>query len=130
MEPASAPTPEAEIARLREAVVDLKRRLEAARALAASGAELHAEVVRRQHEAEELARVARLVNETLDLTTVGERIAEGVLALLGVQSSAIRLFRPDGSLGAIALGGGAKEHAGTRDVVAAGIGLIGRAAVE
>jgi hypothetical protein len=64
-------------------VADLERQLEAARAQAASGAELHAEVVRRQRESEELARVARLVNETLDLTTVGERIADSVLGLLG-----------------------------------------------
>src|SRR6266849_4690769 len=130
MEPASAPTPEAEIARLREAVVDLERRLEAARALAASGAELHAEVVRRQREYEELARVARLVNETLDLTTVGERIADSVLGLLGVRASALRLLQPDGALNAIALGGRAKEYAGNHDVVPAGVGLIGRAAVE
>ena len=130
MEPASAPTPEAEIARLREAVVDLERRLEAARALAASGAELHAEVVRRQRESEELARVARLVNETLDLTTVGERIADSVLGLLGVRGSALRLLQPDGALKAIALGGRAKEYTGNHDAVPAGAGLIGRAAVE
>src|SRR5712692_7165716 len=130
MEPASAPTPEAEIARLREAVVDLERRLEAARALAASGAELHAEVVRRQREYEELARVARLVNETLDLTTVGERIADSVLGLLGVRGSALRLLQPDGALNAIALGGRAKEYGGVGEVVPAGIGLIGQAAVE
>jgi PAS domain S-box-containing protein len=88
------------------------------------------EVVRRQQEAEELARVARLVSETLDLTTVGERIAESVLELLGVHSSAIRLFRPDGQLGAIALGGRAKEYVGLRDAVPAGVGLVGRAALE
>src|SRR5881628_371125 len=130
MEPASAPTPEAEIARLRETVADLERQLEAARAQAASGAELHAEVVRRQRESEELARVARLVNESLDLTTVGERIADSVLGLLGVRGSAIRLLQPDGALNAIALGGRAKEYAGNHNVVPAGVGLIGRAAVE
>src|SRR6266436_3599334 len=130
MEPASAPTPEAEIARLREAVVDLERRLEAARALAASGAELHAEVVRRQREYEELARVARLVNETLDLTTVGERIADSVLGLLGVRGSALRLLQPDGALNAIALGGRAKEYPSSRDTVPSGVGLVGRAAAE
>lgn len=130
MEPASAPTPEAEIARLREAVVDLERQLEAARALAATGSALHAEVVQRQRESEELARVARLVNETLDLTTVGERIADSVLGLLGVRGSALRLLQPDGALNAIALGGRAKEYAANHDVVPAGVGLIGRAAVE
>ena len=112
MEPASGQL-RAEVARLREAVADLERQLEAARA-----------------RARELARVAHLVNETLDLTTVSERIADGVLGLLGVHSSAIRLLQPDGALKAIALGGRAKEYAGSRDVVPSGVGLIGRAAVE
>jgi len=65
----------------------------------------------------------------MDLPTVGQRIADSVLGLLGVHSSAIRLFRPDGALGAIALGGRAKAYAG-RDVVPAGAGLVGRAAIE
>ncbi len=86
--------------------------------------------VQRQHEAGELARIARLVSESLDPTTVGERIAESVLGLLTVHSSAIRLLRPDGALGTIALGGRAKEYAGAQDVVPAGVGLIGRAAIE
>jgi len=89
-----------------------------------------AELVQRQHEAFELGRVARLISETLDLATVSDRIAEGVLELLAVHSSAIRLSRPDGTLGAIALGGRAKEYGGVGEVVPAGIGLIGRAAVE
>ncbi|HWO05665.1 MAG TPA: GAF domain-containing protein, partial [Methylomirabilota bacterium] len=45
-------------------------------------------------------------------------------------SSAIRLFRSDGSLGAIALGGRARQYGGGSDVVPAGIGLVGRAAAE
>ena len=99
-------------------------------ALALENSRSHAEVVRRQEEAEELARVARLVSETLDLATVGERIVEGVLGLLGVHGSALSLSRPDGSLVAIAAGGRAREYAGTWDVVPAGIGLVGLAATE
>jgi hypothetical protein len=53
---ASTPTPEAEIARLRDAVRNLERQLEGARALAAAGAELHAEVVRRQAAVDESLR--------------------------------------------------------------------------
>jgi signal transduction histidine kinase/putative methionine-R-sulfoxide reductase with GAF domain/ActR/RegA family two-component response regulator len=86
--------------------------------------------VRQQRQAEELARVARLVNETLDLPTVSERIAESVLGMLRVTSSAIRLIQPDGSLKAIALGGRAKEYAANRETVPAGVGLVGRAAAE
>src|SRR6266851_5830657 len=89
-----------------------------------------AELVQQQHEAFELARIARLISEPLDLAAVSDRIAERVLGLLAVHSSAIRLSRPDGTLGAIALGGRAKEYGGVGEVVPAGIGLVGRAAVE
>jgi signal transduction histidine kinase/CheY-like chemotaxis protein len=100
-------------------------------ALALASARSHAEVVRRQHEAEELARVARLIGESLDLATVSERIADGVLELLGVDSSAIRLFdAADGTLIPIALGGRAKGYAGARGKVPLGVGLIGAAAVQ
>jgi signal transduction histidine kinase len=99
-------------------------------ALAVEHAHTQTELARQRYEAEELARVARLVNETLDLTAVGKRIASSVLDLLAVPSSAIRLFRPDGSLGAIALGGRARQYGGGSDVVPVGIGLVGRAAAE
>jgi signal transduction histidine kinase/CheY-like chemotaxis protein len=99
-------------------------------ALALQNSRSHAEVLRRQQEAEELARVAGLVSETLDLTTVGERIAEGVLGLLDVHSSALRLLEPDGSLVAIALGGRAKSYADPVSVVPLGVGLIGWAAAK
>ena len=100
-------------------------------ALAVEHARTQAELARQRYEAEELARVARLVNETLDLTAVGKRIASSVLELLAVPSSAIRLFRLDGSLGAIALGGRARQYdGGGGDVVPAGVGLVGRAAAE
>jgi signal transduction histidine kinase/ActR/RegA family two-component response regulator len=81
-------------------------------------------------EIEELASVARLLSETLDLSMVGERITERVMRLLGTQSSALRLLRPDGSLEAIALGGKAKTFATVRTVVPSGFGNIGRAVLE
>ena len=99
-------------------------------ALAVEHARTQTELARQRYEAEELARVARLVNETLDLSAVGKRIASSVLQLLAVASSAIRLFRPDGSLGAIALGGRARQYASGGDAVPAGVGLVGRAAAE
>ena len=119
-----------EIARLRERIADLERQLHTARALAEGGAELHAEVVRQQRQAEELARVARLVNETLDLPTVSARIAESVLGLLHVHGSAIRLLQPDGSLRAIALGGRIHDNTPSRDALPPGVGLVWRAAAE
>jgi hypothetical protein len=127
--PLSRPRPhDHELAGLRETIADVERRLQAA--LADGGRELHAEIVRQQRQAEELARVARLVNETLDLPTVSERIADSVLGMLRVTSSAIRLIQPDGSLKAIALGGRAKEYAANRETVPAGVGLVGRAAAR
>ena len=99
-------------------------------ALAVEHARTQTELARQRYEAEELARVARLVNETLDLTAVSKRIASSVLELLAVPSSAIRLFRPDGSLGSIALGGRARQYTSGGDAVPAGVGLVGRAAAE
>jgi hypothetical protein len=68
-----------EIARLRDRIVELERLLQAARAPSdgAPGGDLHAEIVRQQRQAEELGRLARLVNEGLDLRSVSERLAEG-----------------------------------------------------
>src|SRR4029077_16980285 len=100
-------------------------------ALAVEHARTQTELARQRYGAEELARVARLVNETLDLTAVGKRIASSVLELLAVPSSAIRLFRPRRRLGAIAVGGRARQYSGAGgDVVPAGVGLVGRAAAE
>jgi signal transduction histidine kinase len=99
-------------------------------ALVLENARLQAALARQRHESEELARVARLVGEKLDVAAAGQRIADSVLGLLGVHSSAIRLLRPDGLLSSIALGGRAAEYGATADVVPAGIGLVGRAFVE
>jgi signal transduction histidine kinase len=99
-------------------------------ALVLENARLQATLARQRHESEELARVARLVSEKLDVAAAGQRVADRVLGLLGVHSSAIRLLRPDGRLSAVALGGRATEYGATGDVVPAGIGLVGRAFVE
>ena len=92
--------------------------------------QLEAELSRQRYEAGELGLVAGLIGQSLDHVAVAQRIAEAVLGLLSVHSSAVRLLRPDGDLGAIALGGRAKEYAGRGDVVPAGAGLVGRAAVD
>jgi len=98
--------------------------------LVLENARLVAALARQCRESEELARVAHLVSEKLDVAAAGERIAESVLGLLGVHSSAIRLVRPDGQLGAIALGGRAREYGITGEVLPAGLGLVGHAFVE
>src|SRR5229473_3465860 len=98
--------------------------------LVAENARLEAETTRQRYEAGELVLVASLIGERLDPLSVGQRIPESVLGLLGVHSSVIRLFQPDGALGAIALAGRAKEYAVIGDRIPAGLGLVGRAAVE
>jgi GAF domain-containing protein len=99
-------------------------------ALVVENDRLEAETTRQQYEAGELALVASLIGERLDPLSAGQRIAESVLGLLGVHSAVIRLFQPDGALAAIALAGRAKEYAEIGDRIPAGLGLVGRAAVE
>jgi GAF domain-containing protein len=48
-------------------------------ALALENARLYAETTRRRRDAEELARFARTLTETLDVTTIGDRIVGSVL---------------------------------------------------
>jgi signal transduction histidine kinase/ActR/RegA family two-component response regulator len=107
-----APRPEAE--GLREEVAGLRHQLAAAR-----------------RQSEEVARVAALVGEGLDLPTIGARIAEAVLAVFGMKSSAIRLIQPDGRLAPLALAGTIRANAGRGGgFLPSGASVIGQAALE
>jgi PAS domain S-box-containing protein len=99
-------------------------------ALAVRSARLYEETERRRREAEQLACVARLVTETLDVTAVGERIVQSVLSLFDVQSSGLRLLQPDGSLLAIAWGGPTRDHFEPGHVLPPGIGIVSRVVAE
>jgi len=99
-------------------------------ALALENARLYTEARRRRLEAEELARLARTLTESLDPQAVGERIAESVLALFQVRSSVLRLLRSDGSLVSLARGGRRREISGVENDMPAGVGASGRAAAE
>jgi GAF domain-containing protein/anti-sigma regulatory factor (Ser/Thr protein kinase) len=94
-------------------------------ALALENARLYTEAARRRREAEELARIARVLTESLDVQTVGERIVESVLPLFGVLSSGLYRLEADGSLRAVASGGRAREHFAVDEVFPAG-GIMGR----
>ena len=59
--------------------------------------------------AEELARLARAMNETLDVTSVAERIVEAALGLFRARASGLRLATPEGSLVGVAFGGAMKR---------------------
>ena len=79
-------------------------------ALALENARLYAETMRRRHEAEELARLAQTLTESLDVSDVVGRTVESVLPLFGARSSVLRLLQPDGSLVALALGGQSRDE--------------------
>ena len=99
-------------------------------AMAVRAARLHEETDRRRREAEELARVARTLTESLDISAVGERIVQSVLPIFHVQSSGLRLLQPDGSLVAIAWGGPAHKYFQPGHIMPPGVGLAGRVVAE
>jgi PAS domain S-box-containing protein len=99
-------------------------------ALAVRGARLFGEADRRRREAEELAHMARMLTESLDVSELGARIVQSVLPLFGVQSSGLRLLQPDGSLVAIAWSGPSHAYFQPGHVLPPGIGLIGQVIAE
>jgi GAF domain-containing protein/CheY-like chemotaxis protein len=99
-------------------------------ALALENARLYAETTRRQREAEELARLAQTLTESLDVSDVVGRTVESVIPLFAAQSSTLRLMQPDGSLVALALGGASREGFEPGHVLPPGRGILGRAAHE
>ena len=99
-------------------------------ALALANARLYAESAQRRAEAEELARLARTLTESLDVSEVVERTVESVLPLFRAQSSVVRLLQPDGSLAALALGGRTRAYFQPGHVLPPGVGVLGRAVAE
>ena len=99
-------------------------------ALALENARLYTEATRRRLEAEELARVARILTESLNPHDVGERIVESVLVLFQTRISVLRLLQRDGSLALLARSGDLEGASDTDAVLPAGVGPAGRATVE
>ena len=99
-------------------------------ALALENARLYAETMRRRQEAEELARLAQTLTESLDVSDVVGRTVESVLPLFGARSSVLRLLQPDGSLVALALGGQSRASFEPGHVTPSGTGVLGRAVTE
>jgi PAS domain S-box-containing protein len=83
----------------------------------------------RRH-ADELARVARSLTESLDISAVAQRIAESILPLFEAQSSVVRLLQPDGSLACVAIAGKWLENFKPGYLLPPGVGLVGRAVAE
>jgi signal transduction histidine kinase len=81
--------------------------------------------------AEELARLARAMNETLDVTSVAERIVDAALGLFRARASGLRLAAPDGSLVGVAFGGAMKELFPVGHTIAGGpVSVSGLAMLE
>lgn len=93
-------------------------------------ARLYSEATRQRREAEELARLARMLTENLDATDVGDRIVESARPLLGGSFCVLRLQEPDGSLKLIAAQGDPSVTAGLPALVPSGWGMMGRAVAE
>ncbi len=99
-------------------------------AIAIHNSRLYEETERRRREAEELARMAQSLTETLDMTAVGERIVTSMRELFGVSASTLRLLQPDGSLRTLASSGEGFSLSFGGDVLPAGTGLAGVAVAE
>ncbi len=80
-------------------------------------------------EAEALMRVARLLNERLEVVSVCQRIVEYVLVLLPIRFSAITLLDPEGNLHVVARDGD-PVIGGANVVLPRGVGVTGRAVQE
>jgi len=99
-------------------------------AVAVRNARLFAEATRRRREAEELAQVARMLTESLDVSEVADRVVRSVLPIFGVDAAGLRLIRPDGNLEAIAWAGSAIGFFQPGHVLGPGDGLVARAVTE
>src|SRR5262252_7089228 len=99
-------------------------------AVAVRNARLFAEATRRRREAEELAQVARMLTESLDIHEVADRVVKSVLPIFGVDAAGLRLMRPDGRLEAIAWAGSALGFFQPGHLLEPGDGLVARAVTE
>ena len=110
--------------------VDFLSTLAGQAAIAIHNSQLYEETEHRRREAEELARVAQSLTETLDMTAVGERIVTSVRKLFGVKTAILRLLQPDGSLRALASSGETFLQDSRVGVISDGMGIVGQAVAE
>jgi signal transduction histidine kinase len=96
-------------------------------ALTLEAARVSADAIQRLRGAEELARVAQVLTESLDMAAVSERVVESVLSLFRANSSALYQAAADGSLAALAWGGQGRTYFEPGQTFARGVGVAGRA---
>lgn len=101
--------------------------LAAQAAIAIDNAQLYEEAERRRHEAEELARIARSLTETLDMKAIGERVVASLLELFRAQGASLRLSHADGSMRHFVAAGEVFSLTEAGSVMPASLGLTGLA---
>src|SRR5215471_6344474 len=80
--------------------------------------------------AEELARTARTLRESVDASEVAEGIGQSILPLFGARAAVLWLMQPDGSLACVAVAGEWLERFKPGNRLPPGVGLVGRAVLE
>jgi PAS domain S-box-containing protein len=98
-------------------------------ALAFDNARLYTEAERRRREAQELARVAAGLTQSLDAKVLAQSIVEALLSLFGVRWAALRLLQSDGALKAVAVAGQSEDFE-VGHVLPPGVGLEGKVATS
>jgi signal transduction histidine kinase/CheY-like chemotaxis protein len=96
-------------------------------AIALENARLYVTAERRRREAEALARAARIVTESLDVSELAARIVACVQEILRVRVAGFRLLQPDGTLLALGPPGGIPGYAEPGHIALSGHGTSGRA---
>ncbi|HSE94220.1 MAG TPA: GAF domain-containing protein, partial [Methylomirabilota bacterium] len=99
-------------------------------AIVLENARLHDEARRGRDEAHELARVAGVLTESLEVSAVGARVVDSVLTLLSAQSAGLRLLAPDGRLMVVAWRGPESARFEIGHGQPGDAGLAGRAIAE
>jgi signal transduction histidine kinase/ActR/RegA family two-component response regulator len=95
-------------------------------AIFTENARLYAAATRRRREAEELAGLARMITESLDVADVGQRTVDSARQLLDAESSTLRTLQPDGALRLIACSGPPSVGMTLGAIAPPGVGVVGR----
>jgi hypothetical protein len=99
-------------------------------AIAILNSQLYEDAERRRQEAEELARIARSLTETLDMRAVGERVVASVLKLFGVRGPVSGCASPTVRWTVFVWTGEVFSPTDAGSVVPTGVGMAGRAFSE
>ena len=94
----------------------------------AEAARLDAE--RRRAVSEQLAQLSAVMNETLEMALVGERVVAAAQALVGAEAAALRLITPDGTLQGVAFGGAMREAFAVGGTIPAGPASVTGLAID